>query len=116
VQATSLVDANGRCVALDKTVAQPYLESPVGIASVEEQPSRFMPGLVISGNIKDFDAHDSLPSINKVASVLRHAFLRPASYQAAMRAASLLGASASLGENEKDRRPGTRKSPALRAD
>jgi hypothetical protein len=102
-------------VALDKTVAQPHLETPVGITSVEEQPSRFMPGLVIGGNIKDFDAHDSLSSINHVAPVLRHAFLRPAAYQAGVRAASLLGASASLGENEKGRRPGTRKSPALRA-
>jgi hypothetical protein len=101
-------------VALDKTLAQPHLETPVGIASVEEQPSRFMPGLVIGGNIKDFDAHDSLSSINHVASVLRHAFLRP-SYQAGVRAATLPGASVSLGENEMRQRLGTRKSPALRA-
>jgi hypothetical protein len=80
-------------VALDKTVAQPHLETTVVIASVEEQPSRCMPGLVIGGNIKDFDAHDSLSSIRNVAPVLRHAFLRPASYQAGVRAASLLGAS-----------------------
>jgi hypothetical protein len=78
-------------VALDKTVVQPHLETPVGIASVEEQPSRFMPGLVIVGDIKDFDAHDSLSSVNHVATVLRHAFLRPASYQAGVHAALFWG-------------------------
>src|ERR1700688_661096 len=95
-------------------VAQPHLKTPVGIASVEEQPSRFMPGLIIGGNIKDFDAHDSLSSVNHVAPVLRHAFLRPASYQAGVRAASHPGARVFLGENGKRRRAGTRKSPAMR--
>lgn len=38
-------------MALDKTVAQSHLETPAGISTVEEQPSRFMPGLVIVGVI-----------------------------------------------------------------
>ena len=77
----------GGCIVVDKTVALPHLETTVGIASVEEEPSRFMADLVTGGNIKDFDAHDNLSSINRVAPVLRHAFLCPALYQARVRAA-----------------------------